>query len=147
MKAKFASLAAALLLSACGGVMLDSPGGEIVLPTDDAGRPVLEYAQVARPLEAIMTNDNPYSSVRLLPSSPTSAYDQSQVTDYWMGATSEAMRRCGYARDAVTLRSKALDASAFDTGSNKLKGDKMVSCGMAKRLSDAILEQLAKQQG
>jgi hypothetical protein len=147
MKAKLAALACAMLLTACGGTKIDSPGTEIVLQSDSSGRPVLEYAQVARPLEALITNDNPYSAVRVLPTAPTSAYDQSQVTDYWMGATSEALRRCGYAGDAVALRGKALDSSAFDTGSNKLKGDKMVSCGQAKRLSDAIMAQFAKTSG
>jgi hypothetical protein len=148
MKTKLLALSAAcLLLSACGGVQIDDPDQPLVFQTDADGRPLIQYAQVARPLETIINSDGATTAIRVLPSTPSPSLNPSQVTDYWMGATSEAMRRCGYAKDAIALRSKALDAASFDTGSNKLKGDVMASCARAKRFADAIMAELAKSAG
>ena len=134
MRRKIVSVAAALMLTGCVSSELDSSSDEI--RTDESGKLVLEYRNVAIPLMVIIEMPGGQA---IRPSGPPSSYTMSQVTDYWVGATSEAMKRCGYVELRQQLRNKSQSRSAFTQGENKLGGSVMVSCGKAKRLAETII--------
>ncbi|MEJ1995755.1 MAG: hypothetical protein P8X75_11195 [Limibacillus sp.] len=134
MRRKSISVAAALMLSGCAGSELTSASEHIL--TDESGKLVLEYRNVEIPLMVLIEMPGGQA---MRPSGPPSSYTMSQVTDYWIGATSEAMKRCGYVELRQQLKNKSHDRSAFAQGENKLGGSVMVNCGKARRLAEAIL--------
>ena len=103
----------------------------------------LTYEDVADPLTGLReTNAGGLATsgwMRLRPSSPPSGLSASQETDYWLGGTSEAMRRCGYTEEVAALRNLATDSSLFARGANKVQGSRMASCAQALRLAHSIL--------
>ena len=142
MKRVISFATVALILTGCASSQVTSNAEP--LSTDDAGNLVLEYRDVEIPLMILRSTGSNKARVAsgsqaLRPSGPPSSYSTSQVTDYWIGATAEAMQRCGYVELRQRLRNQAQDRSAFAQGQNKLKGSAMVSCGKAKRLAEAIL--------
>jgi hypothetical protein len=103
----------------------------------------LTYEDVADPLTGLReTNAGGLATsgwMRLRPSSPPSGLSADQETDYWLGGTSEAMRRCGYTEEVAALRALATDSSLFARGANKVQGSRMASCAQALRLANSIL--------
>ena len=103
----------------------------------------LTYEDVADPLTGLRETNagglNTSGWMRLRPSGPPSGLSASQETDYWLGGTSEAMRRCGYTEEVAALRELATDASLFARGANKVQGSRMASCAQALRLAQSIL--------
>ena len=131
---------AGLLASGCSGLQPAQPQPSL---TDEQGNLQLTYADIAEPLTGLRETDSGGQSssglIRLRPSGPPSGLTPRQKTDYWLGGTSEAMRRCGYVEEVKALKGLSQDASLFAQGANKVQGSRMASCAQARRLAQRIL--------